>query len=169
MLLSITILKRRSRTRCSLTSGALPITNYLLMPLPSIAKDLRPLSLLLHAGNYTIHTLSELFKLQAAVNAYANCHIRRVQQEDTYAHSRGNKLLDAQPWMRSDGFTAADWAVITRYLEVLKPLKAIIKRLEARSQGEHFSTMTGSGRTAAAFALFVRSITSRHVSWNGSR
>jgi hypothetical protein len=32
-------------------------------------------------------------KLQSAVNAYANHHIRQVRDEDTYAENRGNKLL----------------------------------------------------------------------------
>jgi hypothetical protein len=39
--------------------------------------------------------------------------------------------------MRSGGLKAADWAVITEYIEVLKPLKEATKRLEAR--GKHGS------------------------------
>jgi hypothetical protein len=77
-------------------------------------------------------------KLQPALNAYANHHIRRVRDEDTYAQSRGNRLPDAQPWMRSDGLTAADWAVVTEYMDVLKPLKAATKRLEGRSKNGGF-------------------------------
>ena len=34
--------------------------------------------------------------------------------------------------MRSDGLTAADWAVITEYVEVLRPLKTATERLEGR-------------------------------------
>ncbi|KAI1663250.1 hypothetical protein L13192_12718 [Pyrenophora tritici-repentis] len=55
-------------------------------------------------------------KLQFAVNDYATHHIQRVQREDTFAQSRGNKLPVAQPWMQSDGLTGADWAVITEYI-----------------------------------------------------
>jgi hypothetical protein len=47
--------------------------------------------------------------------------------------SKGNKLPDVAPWMRSTGLSAADWSVITEYLEVLKPLKLATKRLEGRS------------------------------------
>ena len=32
--------------------------------------------------------------------------------------------------MRSEGLTAADWAVITEYVDVLKPLKVATERLE---------------------------------------
>jgi hypothetical protein len=39
--------------------------------------------------------------------------------------------------MRSGGLKAADWAVITKYIKVLKPLKEATKRLEAR--GKHGS------------------------------
>ncbi|CAO2655095.1 Nn.00g101590.m01.CDS01 [Neocucurbitaria sp. VM-36] len=39
-------------------------------------------------------------------NSYYLCFERaRVQREDTFAQSRGNKLPVAQPWMRSDGLT----------------------------------------------------------------
>jgi hypothetical protein len=34
--------------------------------------------------------------------------------------------------MRSNGLTSADWAVVTDYIAVLKPLKAATKRLEGR-------------------------------------
>ncbi|KAI1665814.1 hypothetical protein L13192_09498 [Pyrenophora tritici-repentis] len=73
-------------------------------------------------------------KLQSAVNAYANHYIKRVRDEDTYAQSRGNKLPDAQPWMRSDGLSAADWAVITEYIDALKPLKATVVNKQVKSQ-----------------------------------
>ncbi|KAI1523680.1 Dimer-Tnp-hAT domain containing protein, partial [Pyrenophora tritici-repentis] len=73
-------------------------------------------------------------KLQPAVNAYAHHHICRVRDEDTYAISRGNKLPEAADWMRSGGLTAADWAVVTEYIDVLKPLKSATKRLEGRGK-----------------------------------
>jgi hypothetical protein len=80
-------------------------------------------------------------KLQSAVNAYANHYIQRVRDEDTYAESRGNKLPKAPRWMRSDGLTAADWAVVTEYLDVLKPLKSATKRLEGRGKSGRFSAI----------------------------
>jgi hypothetical protein len=43
--------------------------------------------------------------------------------------------------MRSDGFTAADWAVVTEYMDVLKPLKAATKRLEGRGSGGNFGAI----------------------------
>jgi hypothetical protein len=36
--------------------------------------------------------------------------------------------------MRSDGLTGTDWAVITEYMDILKPLKTAIKRLKGRSK-----------------------------------
>ncbi|KAK1912841.1 hypothetical protein P3342_004777 [Pyrenophora teres f. teres] len=36
--------------------------------------------------------------------------------------------------MRSDGLTAADWAVVTDYIEVLRPLKECTKRFEGRGE-----------------------------------
>jgi hypothetical protein len=64
-----------------------------------------------------------------------------VRDEDTYAQSRGNKLPDAQPWMQSDGLTAADWAVVTEYMDALKPLKAATKRLEGRGKRGGFGAI----------------------------
>jgi hypothetical protein len=61
-----------------------------------------------------------------------------VQREDTFAQSRGNKLPVAQLWMRSDGLTGADWAVITEYMDILKPLKTATKRLEGRGKTSSF-------------------------------
>jgi hypothetical protein len=86
-------------------------------------------------------------KLQRAVNAYANHHIRRIRDEDTYAISRGSKLPEAATWMRSDGLTATDWAVVTEYIDVLKPLKSATKRLEGR--GRDADGRVGGGRYGA--------------------
>jgi hypothetical protein len=73
--------------------------------------------------------------LQLVINAYATHYIRCIRDEDTFAASRRKKLPDAQPWMRSDGLSAADWAVVTEYIEVLRPLKLATKRLEGRGKG----------------------------------
>jgi hypothetical protein len=80
-------------------------------------------------------------QLQAAVNAYAGHHIRLLRDEDTYAISKGNSLPTAAPWMRSSGLSAADWGVITEYLDVLKPLKLATKRLEGRGKGGQYGAI----------------------------
>jgi hypothetical protein len=54
-----------------------------------------------------------------------------MQDEDTWAESRGNKQPVAQSWMRSDGLRAAD---ITEYMDVLKPLKTATERIEGRGK-----------------------------------
>lgn len=43
--------------------------------------------------------------------------------------------------MRSDGLTAADWAVIAEYTEVLKPLKQATKQLEGRGKSGQFGAL----------------------------
>jgi hypothetical protein len=80
-------------------------------------------------------------RLQSAVNAYANSHIERVRDETTYAVSKGNKMPEAQPWMRSTGLTADDWQVVTEYIDVLGPLKACTKRLEGRGGQGNFGAI----------------------------
>ena len=40
--------------------------------------------------------------------------------------------------MRSDGLTTHDWAVVTEYMDALKPLKAATKRLEGRGNSGRF-------------------------------
>jgi len=43
--------------------------------------------------------------------------------------------------MRSDGLTAADWAVVTEYMDALKPLKAATKHLEGRGKSSSFGAI----------------------------
>ena len=43
--------------------------------------------------------------------------------------------------MRSDGLTAADWAVITKYVDVLQLLKAATARLEGRGNTGRFGAI----------------------------
>lgn len=38
--------------------------------------------------------------------------------------------------MRSDGLRAANWQVVTEYMDVLRPLKERTKRLKGRGQGD---------------------------------
>jgi hypothetical protein len=104
-------------------------------------KILEPVKPVVTRWNSYYSCFERAIKLQSAVNAYANHHIRRVRDEDTFAQSRGNKLPEAQPWMRSNGLTTADWAVITEYMDVLKPLKAATKRLEGRGNNGRFGAI----------------------------
>ncbi|KAF2844027.1 hypothetical protein T440DRAFT_410962, partial [Plenodomus tracheiphilus IPT5] len=60
---------------------------------------------------------------------------------DAYAGSRNNKLPKVPAWMRSNGLTDDDWAVITQYISVLEPLKEATKRLEARGKASRFGAM----------------------------
>jgi hypothetical protein len=104
-------------------------------------KVLEPVQPIVTRWNSYYACFERAAKLQSAVNAYATHHIRQVRDEDTYAESRGNRLPEAQPWMRSDGLTAADWAVFTEYMDVLKPLKLATKRLEGRSDSTRFGAI----------------------------
>jgi hypothetical protein len=104
-------------------------------------KVLEPVKPVVTRWNSYYSCFERAVKLQSAVNAYANHHIRRVRDEDTYAESRGNRLPDAPRWMRSDGLTAADWAVVTEYIDVLKPLKSATKRLEGRGKSGRFGAI----------------------------
>jgi hypothetical protein len=71
-------------------------------------KTLEPVKPVVTRWNSYYSCFERAVKLQSAVNAYANHHIRRLRAKDTYAQSRGNKLPEAQLWIRSDGLTAAD-------------------------------------------------------------
>jgi hypothetical protein len=95
----------------------------------------KPIKPVITRWNSYFDCLQRAAKLQPAVNAYASFHIDRVKNEDSYATSRNNKRPDAQPWMRSDGLLSHDWAVITDYIEILKPLKTATKRLEGHTFG----------------------------------
>jgi hypothetical protein len=58
--------------------------------------------------------------------------LNALEEKDAYARAHNNKLPNAPAWMRSDGLGAADWAVVTEYMDVLRPLKECTKRLEGR-------------------------------------
>jgi hypothetical protein len=72
---------------------------------------------------------------------YAAYYINDVAQKDAHAIAKGSKLPDAQPWMRSTGLSAADWGVITEYMECLKPLKNATERLEGRGKSGRFGAI----------------------------
>jgi hypothetical protein len=76
--------------------------------------------------------------LQGAVNAYANYHIKMTTTADALALGRNNRQPQVPAWMRSNGLSSADWAVITEYMDVLAPLKKASERLEGRGKsGKH--------------------------------
>jgi hypothetical protein len=60
-------------------------------------KVLKPIKPVVTRWNSYYSCFKRAVKLQLAVNAFANHHIRRVRDKDTYAKSRGNRLPDA-PW-----------------------------------------------------------------------
>jgi hypothetical protein len=64
-----------------------------------------------------------------------------MRDEDTYAETRGNKLPEAPRWMRSNGLTTHDWAVVTEYMDALKLPKAGTKRLEGRGKSGNFGSI----------------------------
>jgi hypothetical protein len=43
--------------------------------------------------------------------------------------------------MRSTGLSTADWAVVTEYIDLLKPPKASTERLEGRSKAGKYGTI----------------------------
>ncbi|KAG9375519.1 hypothetical protein A1F94_013910 [Pyrenophora tritici-repentis] len=65
-------------------------------------------------------------------NSYYDCFKRGVQLQQAINAYATNKLPDVPRWMRSDGLTAADWAVITEYMAILQPLKFATDRLRPR-------------------------------------
>ncbi|KAI1664628.1 hypothetical protein L13192_10747 [Pyrenophora tritici-repentis] len=54
---------------------------------------------------------------------------------------RNNNRPHAPAWMRSTGLSAADWAVITEYIDLLKPLKVSTERLEGRGKSGKYGAI----------------------------
>ncbi|KAI0569613.1 Dimer-Tnp-hAT domain-containing protein, partial [Pyrenophora tritici-repentis] len=99
--------------------------------------------------------------LHSAYNSYAGYRINRVALDDAHAIAHNNKLPEAPDLMRlsrrapiqqvrtrflhlhqrSTGLSAADWGVITEYMECLKPLKNATSRLEGRGKGGNFGAI----------------------------
>lgn len=104
-------------------------------------KILEPIKPVITRWNSFYSCFERAAKLQSAVNAYANHHINDTRQKDDRALRLGNKPPFAPPWMRSDGLTAADWAVITEYIDVLGPLKTATKRLEGHGKSGSFGSI----------------------------
>jgi hypothetical protein len=104
-------------------------------------KILEPVKPVVTRWNSFYSCFERAVKLQSAVNAYANYHIADIKQRDERAVRLGNKYTVAPPWMRSDGLTAADWAVITEYIHVLVQLKTATKRLEGHGKSGAFGSI----------------------------
>ena len=104
-------------------------------------KVLEPIKPVVTRWNSYYSCFKRAVKLQSAINAYALHYIRRIRDKDTWAESRGNKQPVAQSWMRSNSLSAADWAVITEYIDVLKLLKTATERLKGRGKSGSFRSI----------------------------
>jgi hypothetical protein len=68
-------------------------------------KILEPVKPVVTRWNSYYSCFERAVQLQSAINAYANHHIKRVRDKDTYAETRRNKLPDAPRWIRLSGLT----------------------------------------------------------------
>jgi hypothetical protein len=66
--------------------------------------------------------------------SYASFHIQETEYAAEVAAENNNKPPTVPSWVLSGGLTAADWAVITEYIEVLKPLKSATDRLKVAAK-----------------------------------
>lgn len=80
-------------------------------------------------------------ELQQAFTSYAHYHIQETKTADSIAVLKNNKVPEVPRWMRNEGFTAADWAVITEYIAILQPLKHATDRLQARGKSGNFGAL----------------------------
>lgn len=103
-------------------------------------------------------------ELQQPINNYIAFHIKATTDADDRAEIRGTKKPDAPRWMRSGGLTAADWAVISEYTEVLQPLKEATDRLQGRGRaGTHGALY----EVLPVFDNLITELDSRLQSWAG--
>jgi hypothetical protein len=80
-------------------------------------------------------------RLQNAYNSYANFHIKRIAGQDAIAIGRNNRRPEAPAQMRSTGLGAADWAVITEYIDLLRPPKEATKHFEGRGKSGKYGAI----------------------------
>ena len=69
--------------------------------------------------NSFLSAFKRAVKLHSAFNAYASYYVNTIADANAIATVRGNKPPDVPTWIRSGGLSAADWAVITEYINVL--------------------------------------------------
>jgi len=102
---------------------------------------LEPVKLVVTRWNSFYCAFERAARLQNAYNSYANFHMQRLARQDAIAIGRNNKPPEAPTWMRTTGLTAADWTVITEYIDLLRPLKAATKRLEGRGKSGKYGAI----------------------------
>lgn len=102
---------------------------------------LEPIKPVVTRWNSYCSCFERAIKLQHAVSNYANYHIQHTRNLDDVTRRRCNKLPNVPSWMRSNGLTVADWAVILEYTEVLDSLKQATKQLEGRGKLGRFGAL----------------------------
>jgi hypothetical protein len=111
------------------------------LPTHKQLKILEPVKLVVTRWNSFYGAFERAAHLYSAYNSYAGYHINAIALADAHATAQGNKQPDAPPWMRSSGLSAADWGVITEYIEALQPLKHATARLEGRGKAGKFGAI----------------------------
>jgi hypothetical protein len=104
-------------------------------------KYLEPVKPVVTRWNSYFNAFERAVTLKDAIDKYAADHIDRQYGDDARARGRNKQLPDAPAWMRSDGLRAADWAVITEYIEALRPLKEATDSLQARGKTGGFGAI----------------------------
>jgi hypothetical protein len=107
------------------------------LPTHEQIKILKPIKPVVTRWNSFYASFKRATRLHSAYDAYINHHVRAVAAADATAILKGNNKPKVAAWMRSGGLTAADWGVITQYMDALKPLKSAAERLEGRGSGKY--------------------------------
>jgi hypothetical protein len=111
------------------------------VPLELRHKALEPVKPVVTRWNSFYCAFERAALLQGAFNAYANYHIKTTTSADALALGRNNNRPYSPAWMRSTGLSAADWAVVTKYIDLLKPLKVSTERLEGRGKSGKYGAI----------------------------
>jgi len=105
-------------------------------------------------------------EMPQALNAYIQYHIEKNRTNEAYRRAKGLKLQEVPLWMKSDGLTSQDWAVITQYIQVLKPLKEATSRLEGRGTSGRFGIIHEIIPTFEAILKAYESLSEQYTSIN---
>jgi hypothetical protein len=111
------------------------------IPEESQQKILEPVKPVVTRWNSFYCAFERAVLLQGAVNAYANYHIKKTTSADAIALGWNNKQPHAPDWMRLNGLSSADWAVVTEYIDLLAPLKTASERLEGRGKSGKYGAI----------------------------
>lgn len=87
------------------------------------------------------HALKRGVELRQAVTSYTQYHIQDTKIGDSRAALEHKDVSEVPNWMRNEGFTAADWAVITAYVAILQLLKHATDRLQTRGEVGNFGAL----------------------------